>query len=389
MKIGDKVKFLFDTGGGRIAAIKGNICYVEDEDGFQIPTPITDVVVEASAESYSTTSMVKAMQKAERQQNIDTDGRSMRAVLNDGVDQPDDETIDDDPSTKEITFKRPVEERKGGNHLCAYLAFVPVDIKQVSNTEFETYLVNDSNYFLQYQYLSAENNSWTVRSAGVLEPNTKEFIEEFTQRDVNDLAHVCIQMIAFKRDKPFLLKQPISTQLRIDQVKFYKLHTFQPNDFFEQPALLYTIVEHDEAPESPLTTSPGEGEITNALLSGEAQSAKVIKKSLPHGGTGGGTVSGVPGSGPLVIDLHIEQLIDSTAGMSSFDILNYQLDKFRNVMAEYRKQRGKKIIFIHGKGDGVLRKALIHDLNYRYRPCTYQDASFQEYGYGATQVTIK
>lgn len=40
MKIGDKVSFLFDKGGGKVAAIKGNIVYVEDADGFQIPTPI-------------------------------------------------------------------------------------------------------------------------------------------------------------------------------------------------------------------------------------------------------------------------------------------------------------------------------------------------------------
>ena len=44
--------------------------------------------------------------------------------------------------------------------------------------------------------------------------------------------------------------------------------------------------------------------------------------------------------------------------------------------------------FIHGKGEGVLRRALINDLTYRYKKCTYQDASFQEYGYGATMVTI-
>ena len=41
------------------------------------------------------------------------------------------------------------------------------------------------------------------------------------------------------------------------------------------------------------------------------------------------------------------------------------------------------------KYEEYLIKAIIHELVYRYRPCTYQDASFQEYGYGATQVTIK
>ena len=58
-------------------------------------------------------------------------------------------------------------------------------------------------------------------------------------------------------------------------------------------------------------------------------------------------------------------------------------------MAEYASKKGQRIIFIHGKGEGVLRRALVNDLCYRYKSYTYQDASFQEYGYGATQVTIK
>ena len=45
MKIGDKVRFLSSTGGGIIAGFKGKIVLVEDEDGFQIPTPVNEVVV--------------------------------------------------------------------------------------------------------------------------------------------------------------------------------------------------------------------------------------------------------------------------------------------------------------------------------------------------------
>ena len=46
MKIGDKVRFVSETGGGVVAGFKGkDIVLVEDEDGFQIPTVITDVVV--------------------------------------------------------------------------------------------------------------------------------------------------------------------------------------------------------------------------------------------------------------------------------------------------------------------------------------------------------
>ena len=379
IKKGDKVRFLFDTGGGTVAAVKGNIVMVEDADGFQIPTPINEVVLDASQESYSTSSMVAAMQRDERRSAAKSDGRSMRALLNEGMEEEADNAArDDDPADKEITFKRPVEERKGGNLLNAYLAFVPVDIKKVTDTEFDTYLVNDSNYYLHYTYLSAENNSWTVRAEGVLEPNTKEYIEEFTLREVNALSRVCIQMTAFKREKPFSLKQPVSVMLRIDQVKFYKLHVFQPNDFFEQPALLYTIIEDDKPARSI--------DIDANSLKQEMYATADDKERLTQLSTR------TPRKGleeAEVIDLHAEKLLDNTGGMSSADILNYQLDHFRRIMKEHRHEKGKKIIFIHGKGEGVLRHAIIHELVYRYRPCTYQDASFQEYGYGATQVTIK
>lgn len=379
IKKGDKVRFLFDTGGGTVAAVKGNIVMVEDADGFQIPTPINEVVLDASQESYSTSSMVAAMQRDERRSAAKSDGRSMRALLNEGMEEEADYAArEDDPADKEITFKRPVEERKGGNLLNAYLAFVPVDIKKVTDTEFDTYLVNDSNYYLHYTYLSAENNSWTVRAEGVLEPNTKEYIEEFTLREVNALSRVCIQMTAFKREKPFSLKQPVSVMLRIDQVKFYKLHVFQPNDFFEQPALLYTIIEDDKPARSI--------DIDANSLKQEMYATADDKERLTQLSTR------TPRKGleeAEVIDLHAEKLLDNTAGMSSADILNYQLDHFRRIMKEHRHEKGKKIIFIHGKGEGVLRHAIIHELVYRYRPCTYQDASFQEYGYGATQVTIK
>jgi dsDNA-specific endonuclease/ATPase MutS2 len=75
--------------------------------------------------------------------------------------------------------------------------------------------------------------------------------------------------------------------------------------------------------------------------------------------------------------------------MSNGDMLNYQLAKFRSVMEEYKHKREQKIVFIHGKGDGVLRKAVLDELKRTYGHCRFQDASFQEYGFGATLVIVK
>ena len=92
---------------------------------------------------------------------------------------------------------------------------------------------------------------------------------------------------------------------------------------------------------------------------------------------------------PIEIDLHADALPDSTAGMNNADLLDYQLNKFNEVMTSHIRNKNKKIVFIHGKGDGILKSAILKELKTKYPKCYYQDASFQEYGYGATMVTIK
>lgn len=91
---------------------------------------------------------------------------------------------------------------------------------------------------------------------------------------------------------------------------------------------------------------------------------------------------------PIEIDLHAGELLETTAGMEPRDIKEYQLQVVRNTMEAHRNDKGRKIIFIHGNGEGVLRKAVIDMLRRYYPTCPYQDASFRQYGFGATMVTI-
>lgn len=94
-------------------------------------------------------------------------------------------------------------------------------------------------------------------------------------------------------------------------------------------------------------------------------------------------------NGIIEVDLHIDKLLETTAGMNNAAMLQHQLGIFKQTMESYRGAKGQRIVFIHGKGEGVLRKAIIDELKLRYSKCEWQDASFQQYGFGATQVTIK
>lgn len=350
-QVGDIVRFLNTVGGGKVKGfLNKQLAIVEDEFGFDVPVLISELVV---VESAQTEKMRQSEPKAEE---ITQSAPPLPEAVID-----EDETIEETPEGEKIT---------------SCLVYLPADIKNLSSTSYECYFVNDSNFYLFFNYMSRENNSWKSRYNGIIEPNTKIFIEEFDKDQLNELEKVCVQFVAFKHNKSYSFKNPISVELRIDTVKFYKLHSFQENDYFDENALVYYITQND-IPEREMLVSAGD--LERALKEKESSNRRprvqrIAKKER----------------NPIIeVDLHINQLLDSTAGMNNSEILEYQLKKFHEVMNENIKRKNQKIVFIHGKGDGVLKNALIQELKSNYKRCYYQDASFQEYGYGATMVIIK
>jgi len=353
---GDRVRFLNTTGGGTVKGfLNKQLVIVEDEHGFDVPVLITECVVVESAGNE------KMGQLPER--NVPAAGEK---------------ALPDKPVVKaEVVEAAAVpEETPGGESITACLAYLPTDVKSLSSSSYECYFVNDSNYWLFFNYMSRGNNSWRSRYSGMVEPNTKIFLEEFDKTALNDLEKVCVQYIAFKQGKPYGFKNPCSVELRIDTVKFYKLHSFRENDYFDEDALIFYVMQHD-LPERELLVSAGDLErAMKEKNSGEKRPRieRIAKKER----------------NPLTeVDLHISALLDTTAGMSNTDVLAYQMNRFNEVMAAHLQHKNQKIVFIHGKGDGVLKNAILKELKNRYPQCYYQDASFQEYGYGATMVTIK
>lgn len=378
MKIGDKVRFLSEVGGGVVTGFQGkDIVLVEDTDGFDIPMPIREcVVIETDDYNIPTPASKAAAQKKKVEEQparpvtvVSGGKKEFQSSVNEG------QACLSKPQIS--PYRQP--EMKGGDVLNVFLAFVPEDIKAVSTTSFESYLVNDSNYYMYYTYLSAEGKAWSTRSQGLIEPNTKLLLEEFEKSELNDRERVAVQLIAFKDNRSFIMKSPVSAEIRIDTVKFYKLHTFQNTDFFETPALIYDIIKNDLPAKQVYVSAE---ELQDALLhkpavdsSDKSRPQTLVKRSAKNG--------------IIEIDLHIGELLDDTRGMSNSEILTYQLDKFREVMEKYKNKREQRIVFIHGKGDGILRKALLDELRRKYPQCRHQDASFQEYGFGATMITIK
>lgn len=87
-------------------------------------------------------------------------------------------------------------------------------------------------------------------------------------------------------------------------------------------------------------------------------------------------------------DLHIEKLVKSYKAMSNYDILTLQSETAKKHIEFAIRNRIPKIVFIHGVGDGVLKSEIDFMLG-RYDNISFQDANYQKYGLGATEVYFK
>ena len=221
---------------------------------------------------------------------------------------------DEEDDFEPVVTYRPMERREG-EKLNVALAFVPVDIKQISTTIFEAYLVNDSNYYLSYLYASPTAGGMKLRAQGIIEPNTKLFIEEFGREQLNELERVNLQFIAFKEEKNYMKKPAVDVELRIDTVKFYKLHTFNTDSpFFDEPALVYDIVRDDRPVRQVYVEAD---DLKEALLQKKKEDSRPRHTPQP--------ARKQKADNTVEVDLHIHELLDNTNGMTSGDMLNYQL----------------------------------------------------------------
>ncbi|MCC7051000.1 MAG: Smr/MutS family protein [Bacteroidia bacterium] len=89
----------------------------------------------------------------------------------------------------------------------------------------------------------------------------------------------------------------------------------------------------------------------------------------------------------LEVDLHIEELTDKYTTMTPTEMLTLQQSICRQKIEFAIAKQYKKIVFIHGVGNGVLKQEVRKLLN-NYIDLKYRDASPLKYGQGATEVLL-
>ncbi len=344
MKIGDRVRFMDVTGGGVITRIEGRLAFVEDEDGFEIPVLLSELVL---------------VEKTEISKNANEAGIVTEKELSGDTEISEDEDYD-------------FEEDGTDDDPKFVLAFLSGEKPGVQSGSIRLYLINDSNYFSFFTVNETGSNGQAVNIVNDrIEPNTKLSLGKYLVTELDGKTWE-IGAVMFKKGKPFKPLPVIQENINLKGAKLMKESSFVDNDYFDEKAMLYYLLKGSFEQK---LESLSEKEIEEVKKEkGKKEFRKKAKRRDEPG--------------ILEVDLHIHELLDDTGGLSNSEMLAIQMDKFHQVMKENLKNKKRKIVFIHGIGNGTLKTELRKALDRKYKDHYYQDASFREYGYGATMVII-
>lgn len=327
LRIGDKVKFLNEVGEGRVASIKNkSTVMVEMEDGFEIPFP-EDQLVPVHTELI-----------------VDRDTENME--------------LDPDSTLYEAL----------------YIILEPDHELPQLMSDYRFYLFNASSYNILYTYSVMEEHHFQTVKHGEAGPFQKIALKTIKPDFLKLYQFHRIDAVFFK-NTVYKSQEPLSSSLRITRdilAQSQKIHHGE----FARP--VYAFLLKEDFSQTEKAELQLEAKDLQKLLS--------IKEFGPSHKTSRSHKEHLR-SLEKEVDLHIEELVDSVAGLSKHDMLSIQLERFEKELDMAIENHLRKIIFIHGVGNGRLKQE-IHSVLKTIKGISYHDAPFKEYGYGATQVNF-
>lgn len=373
LRKGDRVKFLNDTGGGIITEITDSkMARVMTADGFEMPVPVAELILveklsgsgsqqaqdsryPGSGEEHGSVSQVSHYDDTRQEDQQATD-----AGLPDHAYRDPGETGSSGSAGDDEGISRGIPERN--------LLFALVETEGPG--KLDAWLINDSSFTVLYNILIKQDELYSTLKAGIIDADTKIFLTSFSRERINAFVLFRVQAIFFR--KGFYNPLPPSQkEFSIDPVELFGTGYIGGNDFFEEDAAIIPVMSDSRERE---VKKISQQEITRIISSEKPRDKKKDKSADPS---------------TEEVDLHIEELVDDHSGLSGREVLDIQMSRFTTALEGAIKGRTKRIVFIHGIGNGKLKYEIRRTLDKKYPRLKYQDASFQEYGYGATMVIIR
>ncbi len=370
-KVGDKVRFLSSSGCGIIRSFAAtNVANVEDESGFEIPTMISDLIPYYLPEAEGT---IFATEKQDTQPTLQEE-KTVR------VSSHDDETFAETEPLDERISPLYLNKLRNKTSEGVYLCFVPHEQRWLVYGDIDVYVVNFTSHRIIYSLLLAkEGEGFVSQDFGSLEAEEKVLIDTISREQIDSWKKGCVQLL-FHDDKMQSVLLPVNCELKVRTNRFFTEGSFIENAFFAEKAIVY-----------PLCTmvSVGvfmQGEVAEADECKDKSEEPIIE-TVYKNVTDTFLHKYLTGRSTAEVDLHINELVEDAASLSPERILQLQLHYATKCLNEAIIENVNTIIFIHGVGQGVLKRELCKELD-KYKGLHYFDAPMAKYGVGATQVYI-
>lgn len=352
-KVGDVVRFLNDTGGGTITRIdEQGMVYVQSEDGFEVPA--------LSSELIPADGFIQEIVSEKSNSGVVTVAREPLSKKKE--------------SEKGLSDKIKLPENLSDQSLVnLLLGFVPENPGPVFSSNIECYLINDSEYYLYYLLGAFERGSCFYISSGMLEANMKYYIRTYNHTDLSKISGMHLQAIWLNEGK-YIRKEPLDLLIDLTIVNFNKESYFRENEYFDYKAVLFPVA----TPEM----------IKRNKYEPEKESAFSDKKTITKDKKGDSVQQRRILKDTYELDLHIDNLVENSSDYSPSKILSLQIRRFHESIEEAMSKKMRRLVIIHGVGQGILKMQIIKELKDKYPEFLFQDASFKEYGFGATLVHL-
>ncbi len=354
-KVGDKVKFLNESGGGIISKIiSPGLVNVAIEDGFEIPTMTSellkidiDATVESAKNLFSEDYDVEIPQNPET--SYENDERNI-PLLNDRA--------------------------RGVLNLGVYLAFVPHDQKWLITGMIDVYLVNHTPYDILYSiFIEKERGGFAGQDYGSIIPEAMVILDTIDREEIGKWSKGVVQVL-FHKDNDDKVLSPGNSHFKVKPTRFYNENGYKESSVMAGKAIIISLMPLS-AQISLFESEIAKKDETAAFVVNEAKPVEpehIIDKHKT-------------GPNEAVVDLHIYELVENSSDLDNSAMLKIQLDYFTRCLESAMANNLTKVTFIHGVGKGALKAAIKERLS-EYENVEYRDASMQQFGYGATDVII-
>lgn len=352
-KVGDKVNFLNESGGGTIVKIiDSKIVHVETIDGFELPVLSSELIIDQrSVESEATDNLFsfKTPIKQEVAKN---------------------EIEEEESNISEINPWGNVREEKG-----IYLAFEPHEQQWLLTGDLDVYLINNTSNDILYSLFFEIDDTLEGIDFSSVPPDSKILLDTISRDELENWSRGYIQVL-FHNDLPNKIYYPLHSSIDLKVNRFFKEGSYRSNSLLQNKALIINIIN-----ESLLETVSGSDSEKKFGSKAKASVAEAVKEKplIEKHRTG---------MGVAIVDLHIAELVDNISGMSSSDMLLYQKDYFKKTLDSAIAAEYTKVTYIHGVGNGVLKNEIMKELE-NYDNTKNQMASISKFGVGALDIKIE